>query len=53
VAVLSNNLYDPLAVADVDCSDHANAKNLELLVVKGKDLMLLAHKLYEVAASEA
>ncbi len=53
VAVLADQLYDPLAVAGVDCSGHANAKNLELIVVKGKDLMLLAHKLYEVAASEA
>lgn len=53
VAVLTDALYDPLLVADVDCSSHANAKNLELVVIKGKELMLLANKLYEVAASEA
>lgn len=53
VAVLTDNLYDPLGISDLDCSSHANAKNLELIVVKGKDLMQLTHKLYEVAANEA
>jgi hypothetical protein len=52
-AVLTADVYDATSVADVDCSDHANAGNLELIVVKGEQLMQLAHKLYEVAANEA
>jgi hypothetical protein len=52
-AVLEEGLFDAVSVADVDCSTHANAQNLELLVFKGEQLMQLVHKLYEVAASEA
>lgn len=51
--VLTDDLFDETSVANVDCSSHANAHSLELIVVKGAQLMQLAHKLYEVAASEA
>jgi hypothetical protein len=51
--VLTDGLFDATSVADVDCSSHANVHNLELIVVKGAQLMQLVHKLYEVAASEA
>lgn len=51
--VLTDDLFDETSVADVNCSSHANAHSLELIVVKGAQLMQLVHKLYEVAASEA
>lgn len=51
--VLTEDLYEATSISDVDCSAHANAHNLDLIIVKGKQLMQLAHKLYEVAASEA
>lgn len=51
--VLTDHLFDATSVANVDCSSHANFHNLELIVVKGAQLMQLVHKLYEVAASEA
>lgn len=52
-AVLTDDVYDADSVSAVDCSKHSNIGNLELIVVTGKQLMKLAHKLYEVAASEA
>ena len=52
-AVLTENIFDEVSVAEVDCSSHANSGNIELIVVKGEQLMELVHKLYEVAANEA
>ncbi len=52
-AVLDNGAYDETLLASADVSQHPNAKNLELLVIKGEALMPLAHALYERAANEA
>ena len=52
-AVLTENLFDASAVSAVDCSTHANANNLDLIVIKGPQLMDLAHILYKTAADEA
>jgi len=53
VAILTNEVYDATSISSIDCSDHANAGELELIVMRGANLMELVHKLYEVAANEA
>lgn len=46
----------PIDVAKVQTSTkvtgHQNASNLELIVIRGKDLMSLVHALYQLAADE-
>lgn len=45
--------YHRSAVTGVDISNHPEAKNLALLLVKGSAMMQLVNRLYEVAANEA
>lgn len=53
-AVLSDMAYDEsLLQSATKIADHQNAANLELIVVRGKELMKLVHALYERAAREA
>lgn len=53
-AVLSDTTYDEtLLQSATKIADHQNAANLELIVVRGKELMKLVHALYERAAHEA
>lgn len=52
-AVLSNESYDEAALQATKTADHENAANLELIVVRGSQLMTLVHALYERAANEA
>lgn len=53
-AVLSDMAYDePLVQSATKIGDHRNAANLELIVIRGKELMKLVHALYERAAHEA
>lgn len=53
-AVLSDAAYDenPLQTS-TKAGAHQNADNLELIVIRGKELMKLVHALYERAANEA
>ncbi len=51
--VASSHLYDEVAIAASTVKDHKNKGRLSLMVVRGKDLMDLVHRLYEVAANEA
>jgi hypothetical protein len=53
-AVLSDSAYDePLLQSSTKVHGHLNAENLELIVIRGKDLMTLVHSLYKRAADEA
>lgn len=53
-AVLSDTAYDePLLQNATKIAEHQNSANLELIVVRGKELMKLVHALYERAANEA
>ena len=53
-ALLSDDAYDATTVqSSTNLAGHKNADNLELLVIRGKDLMQLVHALYERAADEA
>ena len=53
-AVLSDTAYDePVLQSATKIAEHQNAANLELIVVRGKELMKLVHALYERAANEA
>ncbi|MDR6467569.1 hypothetical protein J2777_001262 [Paraburkholderia graminis] len=52
-AMLSGASYDPVGLASTTIKNHRNAENLELLVIKGIDLMTLVTSLYERAANEA
>jgi hypothetical protein len=53
-AVLSDTAYDESLLQSATKIDkHQNAANLELIVVRGKELMKLVHALYERAAHEA
>lgn len=52
-AVLSEVAYDEARLQGSIVEGHANATNLKLIVIKGRDLMGLAHALYERAANEA
>lgn len=53
-AVLSDSAYDEaLLQKSTTVAGHQNASNLELIVIRGKDLMKLVHALYERAADEA
>ena len=53
-AVLSDASYDEAALqASTTVAGHQNATNLELIVIRGKDLMTLVHALYQQAADAA
>ena len=53
-AVLSDTAYDEsLLQSATTIAEHQNAANLELIVVRGRELMKLVHALYERAAHEA
>jgi hypothetical protein len=53
-AVLSDSAYDEaLLQKTTKAAGHQNAGNLELIVIRGTDLMKLVHALYERAADEA
>lgn len=53
-AVLSDSVYDEaLLQKSTKVAGHQNAGNLELIVIRGKELMKLVHALYERAADEA
>lgn len=53
-AVLSDGAYnESLLQSGTKITGHQNAANLELIVIRGKDLMKLVHAIYERAANEA
>lgn len=53
-AVLTDSAYDQAAVQKkTSIKNHQNAPNIELVVIRGNELMKLVHALYERAASEA
>ena len=53
-AVLSDSAYnEDLLQKSTKVTGHQNVKNLELIVIRGKELMRLVHALYELAANEA
>ena len=52
-AVLSDDSYDEAGLRATNTADHKNAASLELIVVRGSQLMTLVHALYERAANEA
>jgi hypothetical protein len=53
-AVLSDEAYDEaLLQKETKVSEHQNSASLELMVIRGKELMKLVHALYERAAHEA
>lgn len=52
-AVLSDGAYDEAGLQESNTSAHSNNTNLELLVIRGTDLMTLVHSLYQRAADEA
>ncbi len=53
-AVLCDTAFDQKTIAkSTTVSAHSNKANLELLVIRGKDLISLVHALYERAANEA
>jgi hypothetical protein len=51
--VLSDESYDEAGVQTTKTASHKNANSLDLLVIRGIQLMDLAHALYERAANEA
>ncbi len=52
-AVLADTVFDAAEIANSYVADHNNSARLDLLVIRGKDLMDLVHALYERAADEA
>ena len=53
-AVLSDAAYDEtLLHNETTVVGHQNAGNIELIVIRGKELMKLVHMLYERASNEA
>jgi hypothetical protein len=52
-AILSDAAFDHDGLKGTIIVGHNNAGNLRLIAVKGKDLMTLAHALYQRAADEA
>lgn len=53
-AVLSDRAYDALAISQGTLViKHCNISNLQLIVIKGSNLMQFVHALYERAANEA
>jgi len=52
-AFLSGPAYNPSGIAASTTCKHQNSKMLELLVIRGHDLMKLVHTIYQKAADEA
>lgn len=53
-AVLSDSAFDPPAIQNqTGIANHQNRPNIELVVIRGNELMKLVHALYERAANEA
>lgn len=52
-AILSDSAFDADGIKATTVAEHNNASNLKLIAIKGKDLMTLAHTLYQRAADEA
>lgn len=52
-AIFSTNVYCQKTIAETSTEDHPNADNLALIVIRGDDMMDLAHQLYQRAADEA
>lgn len=52
-AILSDSAYDTDGIKRTSITGHTNADNLKLVAIRGKDLMKLAHALYQRAANEA
>lgn len=52
-AILSDAAFDTDGIKGSTIAAHNNADNLKLITIKGKDLMTLAHALYQRAADEA
>jgi len=52
-AVVSDLAYDEAGISSVSTASHENATNLQLLVIKGTDLMALVRELFHTAAHEA
>jgi len=52
-AILSDAAFDADGIKSTSVDAHNNKGNLKLIAVKGKDLMTLAHALYQRAANEA
>jgi hypothetical protein len=53
-AVLSDSAYnEALLQKETKVAGHLNAGNIELIVIRGEELMKLVHTLYERAANEA
>lgn len=52
-AVLSGTCYDEGAIRMSSVGKHNNMNNLELIVIRGAQLMQLVHAIYEKAADEA
>lgn len=51
-SIILDAAYDENKIIGINASSHPNP-NLMLIMIKGKDLMPLVHKLYEKAANEA
>lgn len=52
-AILSDEAFDTDSIKGTSIAGHNNAGELKLVAIKGKDLMTLAHALYQRAADEA
>lgn len=52
-AVLTEKVFDISTLCQTNTSLHANQQKLTMVVICGKDMMDLVHKLYERAANEA
>lgn len=52
-AILSDTAFDTDGIKETTIGGHNNAGNLKVITIKGKDLMTLAHALYQRAADEA
>jgi len=52
-AVYCDSLYDESTAVNISVAAHPDHQNLDLLVLKGSQMMTLVHHLYEVAADEA
>jgi hypothetical protein len=53
VALFSTPAYCPKTIGESKAGGHPNALHLSLIVIRGDDLMALAHQLYQRAADEA
>jgi hypothetical protein len=52
-AMLSGGAYDATSIQSTTTAGHQNSVNLQLIVIRGSDLMALVHLLDEKAANEA